>query len=108
MKKLFVLMGLIALAACQGDHQPGDPPASELKANRAACEADGGTFQRGGLLAQFYCLRPNPDAGQACTTSDECVGFCMSETRTCQAKGPSFGCQSFLDENGETQEICID
>ncbi|MCI2398053.1 hypothetical protein [Aliiroseovarius subalbicans] len=105
---LIALIALITLTACQSDRNPGDPPAAELRQSRAACEADGGSFQRGGLLQQYFCRNALPDAGQACSTSAECVGFCMADTRTCQAEGPIFGCFAYIEDDGETVEICID
>lgn len=97
---------VLGLAACQtdtgGDERPG---AAKDDAARAECVAAGGTPTMG--LVGPACARPTPDAGQACTSSEQCTGFCLAETRSCSPVTPYFGCHELL-ENGEIVTICVD
>ncbi|CUH85926.1 hypothetical protein [Thalassovita mediterranea] len=83
-------------------------PAKPDPAARATCQAQGGTYQIGGLARQYVCFRPQPDAGQACRTENDCTGFCLAETKQCSAQTPIFGCFDLLDADGRQQTICID
>ncbi len=103
------------LAACRDDaigieRQKGDPSNSELLRLKAACDASGGTLARGGILASILCFTPLPDAGQACRTSADCNGMCLviDDKRSCQKVAPLFGCYTFVEDNGDVLEICVD
>lgn len=107
MKKIAFLL-LMALAACQPDKPDGPPDTSMSAADRAECEAAGGSVGRGGLLPDEICYKPTPDAGKACKTADDCSGFCLAETMTCSKVTPQFGCFDFIDAAGAKQSICVD
>ncbi len=104
----FLLLGLalVALAACQTETRTD--PASD-PAGQADCEAQDG---RWGVAGAFnpnpICTLPTPDAGQSCSVESDCSGMCMADTKTCSTVSPLFGCHVFLDEAGETFEMCID
>lgn len=105
MKRALVL--ILALAACVDD--TNDRGGKNLdKAARADCLAQGGRVGFGGLVPDEVCFRPTRDAGKACTRASDCEGLCLADTRSCSAEGPMFGCFSFLDENGQAQDICVD
>lgn len=74
----------------------------------AACVEAGGRWERGGVTGQLLCFLPTPDAGKACTTAEECSGFCLAETMTCSAETPMFGCFAIIDLDGAEVTICID
>lgn len=100
-----MVLGLLALAGCQ----PTDPLDPQIDpAQKAACEAEGGTYGRGGLLPGYICFRPLPDAGNSCSKASDCAGSCLTQTRSCSAMSPMFGCYSYLDEDGKPIEICVD
>ncbi len=101
-----VASGMIALIGClpEGDETTGKPVESE----RTACEAQGGTYEIGGLAQSYVCFTPLPDAGTTCEKETDCAGFCLSETRQCSAVTPQFGCIPHLDETGRELVICID
>lgn len=101
------VIAALALAACveSGSGSGGKPLG---KAERAECLLNGGTVGRAGLMPDEVCLRPQPDAGKACTKKTDCSGQCLADTRTCSPVTPMFGCFEYLDETGKTVGICID
>jgi hypothetical protein len=101
--------GLALLAGCMGETEaPWPPEAVDDPEERAACEAEGGTYRIGGLLQEYVCFRPTPDAGASCTSGDDCTGFCLAETRSCAPVTPMFGCHAILTEDGSETVICVD
>ncbi len=74
---------------------------------RQDCAREGGRWGRGGILGLEMCFPQYADGGKACTTSTDCEGQCNADTLQC-TESFSFGCQSYLDENGEIVSICID
>ena len=74
----------------------------------AACRDAGGRWERGGLAGQLLCFLPTPDAGKACTSAEDCTGFCLAETGACSPETPLFGCFALLDLDGSEVTICID
>lgn len=104
-----MIAAALLLAACQSDAPPlPEGSVSMTRAERALCEAEGGTVGRGGMLASEQCFKPLPDAGKSCGTASDCEGMCMADTRTCQAITPQFGCFEFLDETGRKVGLCAD
>src|SRR5262245_28927624 len=47
-------------------------------ATRAECEAAGGVWGRFGLRQQELCNLPTPDAGKACSDSNDCAAACIA------------------------------
>lgn len=79
-----------------------------LPATKADCLAAGGRWARGGLSPHPLCFLPTADGGKACAKASDCESVCLSETRTCAAERPRFGCYGYLDENGSEITICVD
>jgi hypothetical protein len=105
MKLAAVALVLVFLGGCV----PGDPaPGALTPGARAACEARGGLVQLAGLSAVEFCAEPQPDSGQSCVRSSDCRGYCVAQSRTCSTHDTPFGCYSYLDENGDAVEICVD
>jgi len=104
-----MIAAALLLAACQSDALPlPEGSVSMTGAERATCEASGGTVGTGGMLGAEQCFKPLPDAGKACSTASDCEGMCMADTLTCQAITPQFGCFEFLDETGQKVGLCVD
>ncbi|MCB1358492.1 MAG: hypothetical protein KDK53_19045 [Maritimibacter sp.] len=86
--------------------------AGTVPETEGACLDAGGRWERGGLGGQLLCFLPTPDAGQACSAADDCSGFCLvesgTETGTCSAETPMFGCFSYVDLDGAEVTLCID
>ena len=105
-----LFVALTTLAACQPD--PFGRSASEVRNEKMQCEADGGTFQEGGLTGALMCFRPTIDAGTTCKNSNGCQSLCFAyEDRDegyCAAVTPIFGCNEIFDENGQRGVLCID
>lgn len=105
MKPILLALGLLALAGCQ----PTDPAEPQINpAKKTACEAEGGTYARGGLYPDYICFRPTPDGGKSCRKATDCYDTCLADTQTCNKVSPMFGCYSYLDEDGKQVEICVD
>ena len=111
MKQVFGVAGgalLLALAGCMPENRlPGDPPAAQMRQERAECEAKGGEYAQAGLFGHA-CYLPTEDAGKSCAAAGDCQGICYADTRQCSPVTPEFGCIAMLDEDGQRMEICID
>ena len=106
--RFLAAIGLMLLASCVPD-APQAPEGRKLSdAERVQCLAAGGTVERGGLLPDEVCYRPQADAGKACTKQGDCAGQCLAETMTCSKVTPMFGCFGFMDEQGRRADICVD
>ena len=81
--------------------------ADELAQRKATCLETGGTWGIGGILGLQQCFPNYSDAGKSCNRESDCQGMCMADTRTC-AKTSSYGCMSYLNDDGNLEEICID
>ena len=106
----FIPAGIAALVlgACvpEENPDPGPPPDRNWSEEAAqACRDAGGQPTRG--FAGPTCAMPTPDGGKSCTSSADCTGFCLAETRTCSPETPYFGCHELYD-NGQTSVICVD
>ena len=87
-------------------HKMPPPPEGMDPALEADCAAQGGRIVIG--IGGPVCGLPEPDAGAACTSSDECSGFCLAETRSCSPIRPFFGCHALYEEGKGDVTICID
>lgn len=106
--RVAILALALGLAGCMAEAQEGADAPLAYPETEADCIAAGGTWARGGLSPHPICFLPNPDAGESCARSSDCVGVCLAETRTCSTMRPLFGCYGFLDENGDKVVICVD
>ncbi len=102
-----MFVSLATLSACQQDRMPDDPPAAQMRQEKAECEAKGGSYERAGMFGHA-CILQTKDAGKSCNRESDCEGICLAKTRTCSAITPMFGCFSMLDDAGKTVELCID
>jgi hypothetical protein len=106
--RFLILAGVLMLAACTPEGpEPAETPQSR-PTDRAACTAAGGSWERGGMLGNYICFRPEPDAGQSCKAAKDCSGFCMADSGTCSVISPQFGCFEFLDDAGQPMGLCLD
>ena len=98
----------LTLSGCAPEQRlPGDPPAAQMRRDRAECEARGGEYAQAGLLGHA-CFLPTKDAGKTCQSDSDCQGICFAETRQCSKVTPIFGCFSHLPKPGQVEEICVD
>lgn len=129
---LIALAALLALPACSlfgtGKGEEYVPPgyqrveiagAKATPAERAACEAVGGSIVPSGKLQWENCVQPFMDAGTACAGSDDCIGECryegdaepvadMEVVGTCQATDARFGCSTIVEGGRIAHTICVD
>lgn len=112
MRVLIGAAGLALLALGTGCQQDGYDTPRPVKADRVACEEVGGTYTQVGLLQQWACAIPYPDAGKTCTAPSQCAGACLGDDLTgpgkCASTNQTFGCLIFIREDGTREEICID
>jgi len=105
--KPLLIFTLILLGACA----PTPPDAPRINPfwsqARQTCALEGGRWGRGGMLGLEMCFAQYSDGGKACTASSQCEGQCDAGTLQC-TESFSFGCQSYLDDNGAVTSICID
>ncbi len=96
MKALAVAVALAVATPCHAGNQV---------LTTETCAASGGTLVD--AYAGPVCAMPEPDAGAACTGSEQCSGVCLAETRTCAPLRPMIGCFEYIHQ-GEILEICVD
>jgi len=89
------------LSSCMTEQQ------QEQAQQKAQCLEAGGTWGRGGILALEQCFPHYSDAGKSCKRESDCQGMCMADTRSCAASF-SYGCLSYLNNEGVAEEMCID
>jgi hypothetical protein len=129
---LVAAFGALALVGCapQDGPQPPTPPVGGEKgqnqsysrdmgtADRAACEAEGGSVQRRGMLGMEQCVHAYADAGKQCTDSSQCQGKCVGSagavspdkpaSGTCQADDRLYGCYAEVRQGKAVNAICVD
>ncbi len=104
-----VLLSLAGLAACQPEDEPLPPGVTTLSdAERADCQARGGSLSMSPMAQTEICVRPTADAGKACNKAQDCSAGCLADTRTCAKVTPMFGCNEFLNETGQKVGMCVD
>ncbi|MDF1801939.1 hypothetical protein [Thalassovita sp.] len=106
MKPILIALGFVALAGCLPPETAPQP--TQVPTQKSACVAQGGTYGRGGLSRREICIMPTPDGGQSCSTSTQCSGTCLAQTRSCSKVTPMFGCYSILDSTGKEVSLCVD
>jgi hypothetical protein len=110
-----------------GDNPIAPDPASakpklpEYK-TRATCEAGSGKWSWPGMPrpgepndSEGFCLLSTGDAGQPCTSSNECEGSCEAQADSatthkgrCSAKNTRTGCRAYVENGTPTAVICTD
>lgn len=137
MRLAAVFLALVALPACslfqiagtgEGAATNAAAPAYErivfsasraTPAERAACEAAGGSVQPSGRLQWENCVQPFADAGKACSSDTDCAGECRYEgdaelspgdavAGTCQVTDAQFGCNTAVENGRIARTICVD
>jgi hypothetical protein len=83
---------------------------------QASCTISGGAWLGDGVLGQaWYCRYTYPDGGQACESSDECLGGCIvtdwptnepSKTGICKSTTSPFGCYASIEH--QALFVCSD
>ena len=78
--------------------------------NRRDCLNEGGAWGPVGLSATPVCDCPTTDAGEPCTTGEECDGECIAEDCStgqgaCSEWMITVGCQCYLPDTGV---LCAD
>ena len=91
----------ITLASCMTSEE------KEQAEQKTACLEAGGRWGRGGIMQEQQCFPVYQDAGKSCSRASDCQGSCMADTRTC-SKTFSYGCMSYINDDGKVEEICID
>lgn len=87
--------------------------------DQAACESAGGSWERGGLLAEFHCFCTTGQSGCPCTESSQCLGNCAGppsaigdcptvHAGVCEGTAPAFGCRCVALEPGRFTGFCSD
>lgn len=88
--------------------------------DQTACEVAGGTWERGGLLAEFHCFCSTGQSDCPCTASSECLGSCVGppsagiaacptvHVGVCEETVPAFGCRCTAFEEGRFTGLCSD
>lgn len=99
----------LLVSACQQEEETRLPPVGldRVAAEKAACEADGGSFRSGGK-GVMVCFRTPRDAGKQCSKAGDCEGDCLARSGTCSPLMPLYGCQEVLTANGARMTQCID
>ena len=113
MKAFVLLVAFASLSFCQAPEPASDTGLRNfdpdlVETERAACEARGGRFTKGGLAARYVCFEETRDAGKTCTASTECEAVCLARSRSCSPIKPFFGCQEVFTSSGARTTLCVD
>ncbi len=114
LKIIAVIAGFVLLGSCAPTFNgyPVIPNSfqshADLVQGKAECDARAGQYRPTGMLGLFACITPTSDGGKACAKASDCQGVCYADTRQCSKASPLFGCYSYLNAQGEAEEICID
>lgn len=111
------LLAALALAGCAQTSTAVTPAATMPVApeTEEGCKAAGGSWGRVGMMGTLACTMPAPDAGKACSDSDECAGQCWSDAAPgttakgmCQPTNMPFGCHSEVKGGVVQPALCAD
>jgi hypothetical protein len=129
MKRFLIAAAALLAAACQPMPADGGQtdlaeaaPVSQTPAgdDAAACAARGGKMAPQGRMQTLRCVVSYADAGQRCTTGDDCQGDCRIEevagtprageaaVGQCQANSSRFGCYTTVEDGKAEATICVD
>jgi len=118
---LLIACTTLCLSACNASNNT-KPPKTDMPPAKteAACQTQGGKWQRVGLTGHYACVLIHSDAGKSCTDSAQCQGRCQHPigpvpgssdtpaTGTCQATNQPFGCFSEVLKGVIQPGLCID
>jgi hypothetical protein len=97
--------------------------AAPTAAERAQCEAGGGSIRGVGMFGLPSCVTPYADAGKVCRDKSDCRGRCIVElghpgepdlkpgdalTGQCQKDTALFGCYAEIVDGKVRHTICVD
>jgi len=113
MKKLCLIVVLVALTACQQEPSINDGGLAGFDTSRGenqkqACLDRGGRYAQGGLSGTFVCYEDTKDANKACTKSTQCEGYCLARSNTCTPIVPLIGCHEVLNSVGARSTVCLE
>lgn len=131
MKYFLITLALFFVGCSTGTTTPNEDVKDYQKINfagekatsaeRAKCEAVGGTVRRAGMAGWEHCIQDMPDAGEVCTDSSECVARCTTpqqEARSYQFGDPAtgqcsqtdevFGCFTEVIDGKAEATLCVD
>jgi hypothetical protein len=103
----FGLLALLSFGLLLGclDAPPSEDVATD-PVDSALPECPGGVVVIS--MAGPLCGVPNPDAGQACRTANDCSGHCLAETMSCSPVDPKIGCFDIVTDDGKITGLCVD
>ena len=110
------LLAIMFCAIATSCSEPSDSEVPDTRQAEEACEARGGIWDRFGKLQAKRCNLPTTDAGQPCSDSRACEGWCVapeaadvesSVTGSCDTRVLRFGCFNELDQ-GTVRLQCVD
>ena len=109
MNRFFFFAALsLATISCTPETAPDGSAINPLwPSERQECVREGGRWGRGGILRLEMCFPSYSDGGKSCAKASDCEGICLADTRQCSDTF-FFGCYSYLEDNGEAIEICVD
>ena len=127
MKQFIMGIAILCLAACASPEPVAPPEVPEsteayVEGNMKLCAAEGGSYQREGMLGWWRCTMPYSDAGKACSDRSDCEGKCLTgadnggdwsfETGgargVCQATDSPFGCYAEIIDGRVNGTLCVD
>jgi hypothetical protein len=110
-----LLLAALLLCVVEAHARP-----SKAKISEAECASHGGAWLNIPNTPQSpFCDLPTRDGAAACSSSDQCEGYCMardpisitSEVRitsgVCSSRREIFGCVTFV-EDGYAEYVCFD
>ena len=133
MRLIFAPASLLVLTACAvpagtPPGQPSQPGQSYERisfegefatpAERARCEAAGGTVERAGMRGWENCIQTFADGGKTCMDSSDCIGSCRTVgefadggsrvTGQCTSNDNVFGCYQTVEDGVAGPALCVD
>lgn len=132
--RALILIGASLVVACATPEPPPElgpvsmpemtDPKNFTEADRDACAAAGGLYERAGMLGWYRCTKSFPDGGKVCRDNDECMGGrCMADggemtfnrdgspkpmTGVCAVNDNPFGCYATIEDGYPTGTLCVD
>tara|TARA_Y100000310_G_scaffold326112_1_gene390550 strand:- start:831 stop:1244 length:414 start_codon:yes stop_codon:yes gene_type:complete len=77
MDRIYIVVLFLFTVFLIGCTSEVEPPVVELT-EQEQCAEDGGRWQYGPSEPESRCILPYADAGESCTSSDQCLGDCVT------------------------------